>query len=94
MLATISRDELKLKIDQRDKFLLVETLPRALPACAPARRDQSTAWSSKRTCGQGSALQSGWHRGLLCQAYLKCFWEYRPWTGGAGLYKRARLCRR
>ena len=25
---TISRDELKLKIDRRDKFLLVETLPR------------------------------------------------------------------
>ena len=29
MLTTISRDELKLKIDRRDKFLLVETLPRA-----------------------------------------------------------------
>jgi len=28
MLTTISRDELKLKIDRRDKFLLVETLPR------------------------------------------------------------------
>ncbi len=28
MVATISRDELKLKIDQRDKFLLVETLPK------------------------------------------------------------------
>ena len=27
MLATISRDELKVKIDRRDKFLLVETLP-------------------------------------------------------------------
>lgn len=28
MVTTISRDELKLKIDRRDKFLLVETLPR------------------------------------------------------------------
>lgn len=28
IMKTISRDELKLKIDQRDKFLLVETLPR------------------------------------------------------------------
>lgn len=28
MVATISRDELKLKIDRRDKFLVVETLPR------------------------------------------------------------------
>jgi rhodanese-related sulfurtransferase len=27
MVATISRDELKLKIDQREQFLLVETLP-------------------------------------------------------------------
>jgi len=27
MLATISRDELKAKIDRRDKFVLVETLP-------------------------------------------------------------------
>jgi len=27
MVTTISRDELKLKIDRRDKFLLVETLP-------------------------------------------------------------------
>ena len=27
MLATITRDELKRKIDQGDKFLLVETLP-------------------------------------------------------------------
>jgi len=29
MLATISRDDLKLKIDQADSFLLVETLPAA-----------------------------------------------------------------
>ena len=28
MVTTISRDELKLRIDRRDKFLLVETLPR------------------------------------------------------------------
>jgi len=28
MVTTVSRDELKLKIDRRDKFLLVETLPR------------------------------------------------------------------
>jgi len=27
MLATISRDELKAKIDRRDKFALIETLP-------------------------------------------------------------------
>lgn len=29
MVATISRDELKMKIDRRDMFLLVETLPTA-----------------------------------------------------------------
>ena len=29
MSKTISRDELKLKIDRRDEFLLVETLPQA-----------------------------------------------------------------
>jgi len=28
MISTISRDELKIKIDRRDNFLLVETLPR------------------------------------------------------------------
>jgi rhodanese-related sulfurtransferase len=28
MISTISRDELKTKIDRRDNFLLVETLPR------------------------------------------------------------------
>ena len=28
MVTTISRDELKLRIDRRDKYLLVETLPR------------------------------------------------------------------
>jgi len=28
MVATISRDELKIKIDRQDNFLLVETLPR------------------------------------------------------------------
>ena len=28
MAATISRDELKLKLERQDKFLLVETLPR------------------------------------------------------------------
>jgi len=25
---------------------------------------------------------------------LKCFWERRPWAGGAGLHERAWLCRR
>ena len=29
MLATISRDELKMKIDRRETFMLVETLPAA-----------------------------------------------------------------
>ncbi len=28
MISTISRDELKIKIDRQDNFLLVETLPR------------------------------------------------------------------
>jgi len=53
MIATISRDELKLKIDRRANFLLVETLPAAtyhhahLPGAINLPPDQVTQLASK-----------------------------------------------
>ena len=52
MVRTISRDELKLKIDRRDKFLLVETLPKTsyqhahLPGAINLPPDQVTQLAS------------------------------------------------
>jgi len=52
MAATISRDELKLKLERQDKFLLVETLPRTayqhahLPGAINLPPDQTTQLAS------------------------------------------------
>ena len=52
MAATISRDELKLKLERQDKFLLVETLPRTayqhahLPGAINLPPDQVTQLAS------------------------------------------------
>lgn len=56
MVATISRDELKMKIDRGETFLLVETLPAAAyHSRAFARRDQSAAGPGNTSCGDTSA---------------------------------------
>jgi hypothetical protein len=56
MVATISRDELKVKIDRGETFKLVETLPcGCVSSLAFAWRDQPAAGPSNATCCDPSA---------------------------------------
>lgn len=72
MVATITRDELKAKLDRGDQFVLVETLPEAayqqshLPGAIYLPPDQLS-----ETGAAGLARSGGRDRGLLCQSDLK-----------------------
>lgn len=79
MTKTITRDELKQKIDRKDDFVLIETLPATayhhahLPGAINLPPDRVTS------DGNESDPKQEWrHSGLLRIAYLTCFRERRP----------------
>ena len=78
-IATISREELKEKIDRKDRFVLVETLPANyynhdhLPGAINLPPDQIAQLAPKSTAGQ-----NGGNHCLLRQADLKRLRKRRP----------------